>query len=161
MKKILTISLLVFSILSQAQDWKLFGTIAQLPSANQYEFTVRNNNRPVVAYVLPSNDLEVQEWNGQEWILMNPIVPGDQVEDVDVVQINNSIYVGFFDITQSKYLVFNWDGSTWNQVGDTGVNGPYTSGTASLEVSEAQPGIYLSYIDGGNSVQVKKWNGAT
>ncbi|MCB9223901.1 MAG: T9SS type A sorting domain-containing protein, partial [Crocinitomicaceae bacterium] len=157
---ILFISLLTINLFSQAQDWKLFGPVGILPYADQHDFTVLDNNRPVVAYV-QSNNLDVQFWDGQQWMVMPQIVAGDQVEDVDIVHIGNDIYVGFFDISLSKYLVFKWDGSSWVQIGDTGISAPYLSETASLEVSETQTEIFVSYITTSYTVQVKKWNGAS
>jgi hypothetical protein len=57
-------------------------------------------------------------------------------------------------------MVMFWNGITWQQYGDTGINAPYTPNTASLEVSEVQPGMYISYIDDGGNIQVRKNSGS-
>jgi Secretion system C-terminal sorting domain/SprB repeat len=159
MKKILTLALLTFSLSGFSQQWKMFGTPGQLPVAVDHAFTVLENNRPAVGYILSSLEVEVQAWDGSEWVLLDPPIPGEQASDIDMVHIDNTIYVGFFNETQSKYMVMFWDGTTWQQYGDTGINAPYMSYTASLEVSQSAPDMFLSYIDDGGTVQVRKNTG--
>lgn len=160
MKKLLALSFILLSLTSISQDWKMFGSTGELPYAVEFDFTVRDNNRPVVASINSANEVEVYDWNGQEWILMNPVVPGETAEDIDVVHMGNKIYVGFFNTSQNKYQVYWWNGTNWQLFGDPGIVSPYDTGTASLEVSENQTDMFLTYVD-GNSVQVKKWNGST
>jgi hypothetical protein len=68
MKKILTLLILTISLSGTSQEWRMFGTPGQLPVAIDHAFTVRENNRPAVAYILSSQDLGSSR---MEWCRMD------------------------------------------------------------------------------------------
>jgi len=160
MKKLFSLTLLLsLALFSNAQSWKAIGGISPFGTTFEDEFTVLENNRPAIAYIVdPTNLLEVQLWNGSEWQMLPQVTP-ETVTEVEITHIGNHVIVGYYE-NATEYFVMEYDGTSWNQLGDIGVTSELQS-SAKL-VPGATPGeLWFSHVNQALDADVKKWDGLT
>ena len=161
MKYILTLCTILIVGSSYSQAWKSMVPSMQFGLADEQEYAVLDNNRPVVAInKTGGNTVEVFLWDGQNWQNLPQIVP-DPIMDLQVSSYGNMPVVGFFNQNFTRYQVYTWDGSSWTILGDTGIS-QYHPGSIRMTAGANSGEYYIAYVtDISQQANMQKWNGSS
>ena len=100
------------------------------------------------------------KWNGSQWsALPVPPSPGQYSAITALATIGNNLYVNFNTYYNGDYkgFVYQWDGSTWTQIGgefENSVSALWANGT------ELYASGIFSGVDADTVWRIAKWNGS-
>ncbi len=142
-----------------SQAWKEIIAPAQFGTTDEQEFTILDNNRPVMATVQNgSGEPKIYIWDGMAWQQMPQIV-AVPVTDIQIDHDGTNPIIGFFNTVTGKYEVYIWDDPNWNIIGDTGIL-QYHPGSIRMVKSANPTDIFLNYSElATQDAYMKKWDG--
>jgi hypothetical protein len=161
MKNLFLLLLLIISCTgANAQNWKQVGFTGEIPEAAESDLHITDDGTPLVGFIDNGDQTpKLAIWENYYWeVLASPT--SNACQDVEITSIGNLFYLGYYDQVQAKYVVQQWDGSSWMLFGDPGIFSYY--GTSAELEAGANPGeLWISYINDGQNGNIKKWNGTS